>query len=281
MNTPEDVRPDVLARALEERGFDSLFIGEHSHIPASRMTPYPAGGEMPKQYTRMMDPFVSLTVAATATESLKLGLGVALPLEHDLMDLAKSASTLDVLSGGRLLFGVGVGWNVEELANHRPIPWRMRYRALEDCVSALRSLWQDENSEHHGEFYDFDAVWSFPKPAQQPSVPVLMGAGGKLGTQHAVRWADEWMPIDISLGFTPERVEYVVGKFRAAATEAGRGEIPVTMIVFGDPTFDLLKRYKELGIQRVVLGSGRAKWDEPDTTLAFLDHYSPMISDLA
>ena len=140
MNTPDDVRADVLARALEERGYDSLFMGEHSHIPVSRKTPYPAGGELPPQYLRMMDPFVSLTMAAMATTTLRLGAGVALALEHDVMDLAKSAATLDLISGGRLLFGVGVGWNEEELANHRPIPWKKRYLALEECVGALRRL---------------------------------------------------------------------------------------------------------------------------------------------
>jgi alkanesulfonate monooxygenase SsuD/methylene tetrahydromethanopterin reductase-like flavin-dependent oxidoreductase (luciferase family) len=120
MNTPDDIRPDVLAKALEDRGYTSLFIGEHSHIPSSRITPYPSGGEMPDQYRRMMDPFVSLTLAAMATERLQVGTGVCLVLEHHVLDLAKSVATLDLLSGGRVLFGVGVGWNVEELANHRP-----------------------------------------------------------------------------------------------------------------------------------------------------------------
>ncbi len=137
MNTPEDPDPATLARGLEERGYGSLWIGEHSHIPVSRRTPYPAGGEMPEQYTRMMDPFVSLTVAATASDRLLLATGVALPLEHDLFALAKSVATLDVVSGGRFVFGVGVGWNVEELADHRPVPWPQRYRALAYVLSGL------------------------------------------------------------------------------------------------------------------------------------------------
>src|SRR3954454_16491052 len=161
MNNPKDLRPDVLGRELEARGYDSLWIGEHSHIPVSRRTPYPAGGEMPSQYTRMMDPFLSLTVAAGATERLLLATGVALPLEHDLFALAKTVATLDHVSGGRLLFGVGVGWNEEELADHRPIPWSQRYRALAECVAALRAIWCDDEAEFHGEFYDFDRVWAF------------------------------------------------------------------------------------------------------------------------
>src|SRR3954454_877439 len=128
MNNPKDLRPDVLGRELEARGFDSLWIGEHSHIPVSRRTPYPAGGEMPDAYRRMMDPFISLTVAATATTTLRLGTGVALPLEHDVFTLAKTVATLDRVSNGRFLFGVGVGWNEEELADHRrEVKWSQRY----------------------------------------------------------------------------------------------------------------------------------------------------------
>ncbi len=277
MNTPEDVRCDVLAKALEDRGYDSLFMGEHSHIPASRKTPYPSGGELPHQYLRMMDPFVSLTMAAMATTTLRIGTGVALCLEHDVLDLAKSAATLDLISGGRLLFGVGVGWNEEELANHRPIPWSKRYRALEECVAALRSLWANDDSEYHGEFYDFDPVWSFPKPAQRPHPPVLLGTGGPLGTEHAVRWADEWMPIDIALGNVPKNI----GKFRAAVAAAGRDEMPISLVTFGDPTIETLHGYRELGITRVVLGTARTGWDDPTSTLAYLDRYATMIDELA
>ena len=147
MNTPEDVGPADLARTLEDLGFTSLWIGEHSHIPASRQTPYPAGGDLPPAYRRMMDPFLSLLAAAQATTSLRIGTGVALPLEHDVFQLAKTVTTLDHLSGGRFDFGVGVGWNVEQLADHRPdIPWRARYQALAECVAALRVLWCDEDA---------------------------------------------------------------------------------------------------------------------------------------
>jgi alkanesulfonate monooxygenase SsuD/methylene tetrahydromethanopterin reductase-like flavin-dependent oxidoreductase (luciferase family) len=168
MNTPEDVRPDVLARELEDRGYTSLFIGEHSHIPASRRTPYPSGGDMPDQYRRMMDPFVSLTMAAAATERLHLGLGVCLVLEHHVLDLAKAVATLDLLSGGRVLFGVGVGWNAEELENHRPdITWAQRYRASEECIAALRACWTDEESSFHGEFFSF----RLPRRVRRIAVP--------------------------------------------------------------------------------------------------------------
>jgi probable F420-dependent oxidoreductase len=276
MNTPEELSADRLGRALEQRGFESLWMGEHSHIPVSRKTPYPAGGELPAPYKRMMDPFVTLTLAATATETLRLGTGVALPLEHDLLVLAKTVATLDRVSGGRLEFGVGVGWNEEELANHRPIPWKQRYRALAESVAALRSLWCQEEAEFHGEFYDFDPVWSFPKPLQSPHPPVLCGTAGKLGTKHAVEWADAWMPMDVGLG----NVARKVALFRRAAEEAGREPVPISIVTFGDPDLETLVSYAELGIERAVVGGAREGWDDPRTTLPFLDRYAEMIPKL-
>jgi probable F420-dependent oxidoreductase len=277
MNTPDEVRPEVLARALEDRGFTSLFYGEHSHIPVSRTTPYPTGGPMPDQYRRMMDPFVGLMMAAAATERLQLGLGICLVLEHHVLDLAKSVATLDVLSSGRVLFGVGVGWNAEELANHRPdISWSQRYKATAECVGALRACWTEDESEFHGEFFDFDPVWSFPKPLQRPHPPVLLGTGGPLGTQHAVRWADEWMPMDVALGNVPKRV----AKFRQIAADAGR-DIPISMLTFGDPTPEALHQYRDLGIVRTIIGGARTAWDDPTTTIAYLDRYAPLIPELA
>jgi probable F420-dependent oxidoreductase len=276
MNTPEDVKPDDLARALEARGFDSLWMGEHTHIPTSRATPYPAGGEMPRQYRRMMDPYASLMLAASATSSLLVGTGVALPLEHDLLALAKTVATVDRLSGGRLQVGVGVGWNKEELANHRPVPWSARYQALEECVAALVALWTEDEASYHGRFYDFDPVWSEPKPLQRPRPPILCGTGGRLGTRHAVAWADEWMPMDIALGNVAKKIAL----FRQAALAAQRPDIPITIVAWGDPTFERLAEYRELGVRRVVLGAARQDWDDPSTTLAFLDRYAPMVPEL-
>jgi probable F420-dependent oxidoreductase len=276
MNTPEDIRPDVLAQALESRRFDSLWAGEHSHIPVSRQTPYPAGGAMPEQYKRMMDPFLSLLLGATATERLLIGTSVALPLEHDLLDLAKTVATLDRLSGGRLLLGVGVGWNQEELANHLRIPWARRYRALTECIAALRALWCDDESEFHGNVFDFDPVWSYPKPLQQPHPPVLCGTGGRLGTEYAVQWADGWLPMDVALGDVAKKI----GFFRGAEAAARRTPMPITIVAFGDPTPETLRHYRDLGVERVVLGANRAGWDDPSTTIAFLDRYAELIPEL-
>jgi probable F420-dependent oxidoreductase len=277
MNTPDDVPAAELARTLEARGFDSLWIGEHSHIPVSRRTPYPAGGEMPDAYKRMMDPFISLTVAAAATSELRVGTGVALPLEHDVFALAKTVASVDQASRGRLLFGVGVGWNEEELADHRPdLKWSQRYRALEECVGALRALWCDDESEFHGQFFDFDRVWCAPKPVQRPHPPVVCGMAGRLGTEHAVRWADVWMPMDVALGDVAKKV----AMFRAACAAAGRGDLPITLCAWGDPVLDTLLEYRDLGIERVIVGAGRVGWYDPASSVPFIDRYAELVPRL-
>lgn len=278
MNTVDDPAPDELARALEDRGYDSFWIGEHSHIPASRATPYPAGGEMPEQYTQMMDPFLSLTAAAGATTSLRVATGVALPLEHDLFALAKTVSTLDHLSGGRVIFGVGVGWNEEELADHRPdIAWRHRYRALAEAVAALRSLWTEDEASFHGRWFDFDAALAFPKPLQRPHPPVYCGAGGPIGTAQAAEWGDGWAPMDVALGDVAKRVD----RFRRKVSDAGRDDVPITLVTFGDPDPEVLRRYRDLGIERAVIGASRTGWADPATTYPFLDTYAALIPELS
>jgi probable F420-dependent oxidoreductase len=276
MNTPEEVPPDELARALEDRGFDSLWMGEHTHIPTCRATPYPAGGEMPAQYRRMMDPYASLMLAASATTTLLVGTGVALPLEHDLLALAKTVATVDRLSGGRLQVGVGVGWNKEELANHRDVSWGERYRALAECVGALTALWTEDEASYHGRYFDFEPVWSEPKPLQRPRPPILCGTGGKLGTRHAVDWADAWMPMDIALGDVAKKLAL----FRQAALAAQRPHVPITIVAWGDPPLERLAEYRDLGVERVVLGASRQGWDDPRTTLPFLDRYAAMVPEL-
>jgi probable F420-dependent oxidoreductase len=278
MNTPEDLAPDVLAGVLEERGFESFWVGEHPHIPTSRKTPYPVGGDLPPQYLRMMDPFVSLAAAACATERLLIGTCVALPLEHDLFDFAKSVATLDRISGGRLQLGVGVGWNEEELANHRPdIPWSQRYGALAERIGALRALWAEDEPEFHGRFHDFDPVWSYPKPRQRPHPPILCGTGGKLGTAHAVAWADGWMPMDIALGDVARRI----GRFREIAAAGGRGDIPITIVAFGDASADALRRYRDLGVHRVLVGvAPRAGGDDAVAALPVIDRCAALIDEL-
>ncbi len=279
MNTPEEVPVDVLARHLEEAGFESLWVGEHSHIPVSRHTPYPVGGELPEQYRRMMDPYLALVVAAGATTRLTLGTGVALPLERDLLAMAKTVATLDRLALGRVELGVGAGWNQEELANHHPVPWARRYQALEEAVAALKVLFTEDQPEFHGEFYDFDPVWSDPKPHRRPHPPILCGMSGRLGTAHAVRWADGWMPMDVALGDL-DGVRTKVGKFRNAVSAAERPPVPITLVSFGDPDAATLEAYRDLGVHRVVVGPGRRGWGDPGTTLPFVDRYAVLAASL-
>ena len=275
-NTPEDETAATLGPALEDRAFESVWFGEHPHIPCSSAQLYPGAERMPDVYRRMLDPFLSLMAMAGATTDLKLGTAVVLPLEHDVFDLAKRVSTLDLLSGGRLMFGVGAGWNEHELANCRSIGWSRRYEALSECVGALKTLWCDAEAAFHGRFFDFEPVWSEPKPRQRPHPPIMCGMAGKLGTRSVVAWADGWMPLDVGLG----NVEKKLRLFRDAAALSGRTDVPVTIVAWGDPTFDTLLRYRDLGVERVIVGVARAGLDDPSTTLPFLDSSAALIDRL-
>ena len=202
MNPAAGIHPATLAVELEQRGFDSLWVPEHSHIPASRRTPYPAGGDLPSGYYNMMSPLVSLATAASVTTDLVLATGITLILEHDVLDLACQTATLDVLSGGRLLLGVGVGWNVEELDNHRPdVAFNRRYAAGRERIAALRAAWAgpaDEPVSFAGEWDRFEPSFVNPKP-RRGTVPIAMGNAGPLGMRHAAEYGDEWCPINTSL----------------------------------------------------------------------------------
>lgn len=277
MNGPDDLDPAELGRALEERGFTSLWMGEHAHIPATRITPYPLGGELPAAYRQMMDPLSSLLVAARATERLRVGTAVALPLEHDVFALAKAVATIDRLTSGRFELGVGVGWNVEELADHRPeVPWGCRYSALEDCVAALRALWTQPVAEHRGRWFGFGPAHCDPKPIQVPHPPVLAGVSGRVGIAHAVRWADGWLPMEVAGADVRRRLE----GFRAVVAAAGREPLPISVVVWGDPTPEFLQHLAQLGVHRAVLGPGRSGWESATSPLAFLDRYAGLAPSL-
>lgn len=278
-NAPGELPVDVLARELEVRGYESLWVGEHPQIPASRATPYPAGGELPAPYRTMMDPYVALGAAAAVTSNLVLGTAIALPLEHDLLALAKAVATIDHVSGGRLEFGVGVGWNVEELAVHRPdIGWSQRYRAVAEAVAALRVLWTDDEACFEGAYFRFEPVWSFPKPLQAGGPPVIFGGAGPVGVRHTIDWADGWMPLDIGLSRSPAGVAHKLEQFRTAAEDAGRdpGAIAISLQVWGDPELEQLVEYAGLGVHRLILGALRDDWANGASTLAFLDRYTSL-----
>ncbi len=252
MNNLHHMRPDDLARAAEQRGLESLWIGEHAHLPAGNRVKYrPTGGDIPVSYRSMADMFVSLAYAAGATTKLKLGCGVALILERDIFNMAKAVASLDQLSGGRLMIGVGVGWNWLEFENVAPMPWKKRYSGMKECVAALRTLWRDEVASFAGEWYAFDQVYSNPKPFQKPTPPIHVGVVGETGTPHAAEWGDGWMPVDIGNEHLGKKLE----AFRNMLLERGRDPdtVPISVVSFSDPTLDQLRRYQDMGISRVVI----------------------------
>ena len=217
------MNPADLGRACEERGFDSLYFPEHTHIPASRETPFPGGGEIPREYTHLLDPFVSLGMIAAVTTKLRLGFGVCLVTERDPIVTAKEVATLDLLSGGRVDFGVGAGWNIEEMANHGTDPAR-RFRLQRERVEAMKEIWTNDDAEYHGQLVDFDPVWSWPKPAQKPHPPVLIGNNGPNALNRVLRYGDGWMP----LGFRgADGLAEQIRELRSRGADAGRRRIPV------------------------------------------------------
>ncbi len=273
-------RPDVLAKELEDRGFDSVWMPGHTHIPISRDSAYPFGGELPDCYWHMMDPFVSLMAAAGATSRIKLCTGICLVLQHDVLDLACTVATLDALSGGRVLLGIGVGWNEEELANHRPdLPFKQRYSAMRERVDALRTVWTSEEPAYQGRWDRFTASWVYPKPNQQP-VPIALGNAGPVGIGHAAEYADAWCPIDtvlVQIGGPATAIEM----FRDLAAKADRDPetIPISIFSWGPPNPSRYEQYRSLGVERIVLLPPSMHTADSDRTLPYLDEAAPVIAE--
>ncbi len=264
-----------MAVDLEQRGYDSLWVGEHSHIPTSRQTPHPGGIELPRLYWHMRDPFVSLAAAAQATSAIKVVTGVCLVLEHEILDLAKSVATLDDIAGGRFQFGVGVGWNREELANVSTVPWAQRYNAMRETIAALRALWSEDAAGFDGEFVNFEPSWVYPKPVQAGGPPVLMGCQGRVGLRHVAEYADEWCPIDVGFRDVAQGVQW----FRDAATQADRDPdtIPISIYSFGAPDAATIERYARSGITRVVFSAP----DEADGHRRFVERHQHLVEEFA
>ena len=245
--TDEAVEPAVLGRMAEERGFESIFVTEHTHIPASRDTPYPAGGELPREYFRIYDPFVSLATIAASTERIKVGTAICLLVERDPITTAKEVASVDRLSGGRMIFGVGAGWNLEEMANHGTDPGR-RFKLLRERVEACREMWANEEATYHGEFVDFDGIVSRPAPLQEPHPPVLVGGNGPNVLKRVVAFGDGWFPNRIP---PDEGMIARVEELQRLGEQAGRGRIPVTLQI-PPRDLDVLHRYDEAGVTRAV-----------------------------
>jgi len=242
--TEDSADPATLARLVEERGFESLFFPEHTHIPASRRTPYPAGGELPPEYSRTYDPFVALTAAAAATEKLLVATGICLVIQRDPIITAKEVASLDRLSGGRFLFGVGAGWNLEEMESHGTDP-RRRFSLMRERIEAMKAIWTEDEASYHGEHVNFDRIWCWPKPIQKPHPPVLVGGNAERVLDRVVAFGDEWMPNRVS-GLR-ERIEAL----QRLAADAGRGRIPVTLNA-ARPDRELIERGEDAGVHRCV-----------------------------
>lgn len=271
--TDLSIRPAELGREVEARGFESLWVTEHTHIPTSRSTPWPGGPDLPEEYKRTLDPFVALTAAAAATSTLRVGTGICLVAQHDPIVLAKTVASVDLVSEGRFLFGIGVGWNKEEMIDHGVDPARRR-AVVREKVLAMGRLWEDEVAEFHGEFVDFPQTWMWPKPHQRPRPPIFMGgAGGPITFRHVIEYCDGWMPIH-----GRRETADAMTTLRRSAEDAGRDPETIEIGVFGvvnDP--GVVESYRDLGVSRVVLAAPPAPSAK---VLSVLDRYVPLL-DLA
>jgi probable F420-dependent oxidoreductase len=263
------IRPDEFAIAAEDRGFESLLFPEHTHIPVSRRSPWPGGSELPKEYWHTLDLFVALTAAAAATKTIKIGCGICLVVERDPITTAKEVASLDFLSNGRVLFGIGGGWNAEEMGNHGTV-FKTRWRLLRERVLAMKEIWTKDEAEFHGEFVNFDPIWSYPKPVQKPHPPILMGGDSPQSRQRAVDFCNGWMPIAIRSPGIMEGIKDLAERARAAGKKPS--DFPVT--IFGAPAdLDTLKRYAEAGVERVTFWVPPAGREE---ALKILDDYAAL-----
>jgi probable F420-dependent oxidoreductase len=268
---PTDYGIDVaeLARALEDRGFDSLYVPEHTHIPLSRKTPFPGGGELPKRYSHTHDPFVALAFAAAATRKLKIGTGILLVPQHEPIVTAKAIASLDRLSGGRFIFGIGGGWNVDEMENHGA-RYDNRFKIMREHVLAMKALWTKDEASFKGEFVTFDPVWSWPKPAQRPHPPIILGGESDHTLRRVVEYCDGWFPRPRG-GFDPVQG---LARLRQMADKKGRDFSTLTTVVFGAPEdAKVLAGYDKAGIHDAVLAVPDLSRDE---ILRHLDKLAPL-----
>ena len=252
------IRPDEVARAAEERGFESIFFIDHTHIPVRRTTPYPLGGDLPKDYYHNHDLFVAMSFAAAATKKIKIGSGICLVIERDVITLAKEVASLDSLSNGRVIFGIGGGWNREEMEDHGT-DFTTRWKRLRESIEAMKAIWRDDEAEYHGELVDFEKIWSWPKPAQKPHPPILLGGHGEKAFDRVIRYCDGWLPLTwVDQNIIPE-----IQELRERARKAGRDPKTISVTVFGaKPEGKQLDAYAEAGVERVLFGLPNAGADK-------------------
>jgi probable F420-dependent oxidoreductase len=259
-----------LAQAVEQRGYESLFVPEHTHIPASRRSPWPGGAELPQEYSHTLDPFVGLAAAAAVTKALRLGTGICLLTEHDPIVTAKAVATLDLISGGRFEFGIGAGWNAEEMANHGTA-FDTRFRVMVDRAKAMKAIWTQDEAYYEGEFTQFEPIWSWPKPVQKPHPPILLGGETKHTLRRVMEFCDGWFPRGRS-GFEPQAE---MTRLRQFAEEAGRDPATVSTTLFGTrPEAGYVEQCRAAGLDRVLFAlpsKGR------DAVLPLVDQYTAFL----
>ena len=274
--TDYSIQPVELARAVEERDLDSLFVTEHTHIPASRKSPWPGGAELPREYWHTHDPFVALAAAAASTRRIRLGTGICLVVERDPIQLAKEVASLDTISGGRFVFGIGAGWNAEEMENHGA-SFPKRWAIVREKVLAMKAIWSGEEPEFHGEFVDFDPIWSWPKPVQSaggaPGPPIWLGAQSRWAFDRVVEYCHGWMPIGLMGG-----LENGMQSLREAADRSGRDFDALDKAVFAaEPTPEASEKRLALGFDELVFPLP----SEPeDRILPLLDRFAELARKL-
>ncbi len=270
--TDYSMTPGDLGRALEARGFESLWAPEHSHIPSSRLSQPASGGELGRQYYDVMDPFVTLTAAAMATRTLKLATGVCLVIQRDTIQTGKLVASLDQVSGGRFLFGIGGGWNQEEMADHGTV-FKTRFKRMREQIEAMKAIWTQSEPEYHGELVDFPKMKTWPKPVQKPHPAVIVGGAFPYAARRAIRYGNGWVP-HASRPQYPDVTDFLP-QFRQMAAAAGRSPETVPVTVFGiAEDLDRLQLYRERGIARAVVSLPSARADE---ILPVLDRWAELI----
>ena len=274
--TTDSMQPAPLGRALEARGFESLWVPEHTHIPSTRKTPYPAGGPLIRPYYDIMDPFLALNTAATVTTRLRIGTGIALVTQRDPIVTAKMVSTIDQLSNGRFLFGIGNGWNQDEIENHGT-DFGSRHKLARERIEAMKAIWTREEPEYHGEFVNFGPMKQWPKPRQQPHPPIIVGGAFPYAARRAIRYGDGWIPRADRL--EQDGIGIVIDQFRAMAKEAGRDPASLPITIFRVPdVLDQLKFCRDIGVDRVTFSLPA---EPEDRILPILDRWAELQRQLA
>lgn len=267
------IRVDELAREAEARGFESLWLPEHTHIPVSRRSPWPGGAELPKEYWHTYDLFVALATAAAVTKKLKVCTGICLLVQRDPITTAKEVASLDVLSNGRVIFGIGGGWNAEEMENHGT-NFKTRWKLLRERVEAMKKIWTEDEAEYHGEFVNFDPIWSWPKPVQKPHPPIFLGGHTPQALQRVVNYCDGWLPIPIRAGDLAPQIQ----DLHRRAEKAGRDPKSIAIATYGSPADpDILRQQRDAGVGQIIFGLPPAGRDK---VLPLMDRYAEVMRKL-